>query len=230
MPAKKPYVICHMMTSLDGRIKPDIWNFEKASDIFEETAKEIKVDAWLVGRTTMQLFSSAQKPSKKKPAAPLPRTDFVAKQDRKTFAVAIDPHGKCNWDTDHTDTEHVIEVLTESVSDAYLESLRSVGVSYIFGGKKTLNLARVLDKLRELFGIKRVRIDGGGTVNGAFLGAGLIDEISLLFAPLIDGTTGSTSVFDISASQKNRSAIKARLTSVKQMPQGILWLRYKVRR
>jgi riboflavin biosynthesis pyrimidine reductase len=188
------------------------------------------VDAWIVGRTTMQEFSSDKKPLKKKPAAPLPRTDFVAQQKRKTFAVAIDPQGKCNWHTDHTDTEHVIEVLTEGVSDAYLQSLRDAGVSYIFGGKKTLNLARVLEKLRELFGIKRVRIDGGGTVNGSFLDAGLIDEVSLLLAPLVDGTTGSTSVFDISASQKNRSAVKMQLKSVKRMSQGILWLHYKVRR
>ncbi len=54
----KPYVICHMLGSVDGRIKQDIWGFENASQYFEETAEKIETDAWLVGRVTMQEFSS----------------------------------------------------------------------------------------------------------------------------------------------------------------------------
>ncbi len=57
----KPYVICHMLGSLDGRIKQNIWGLKDASKYFEEPAAKIKVDAWLVGRvTTMQEFCSKE--------------------------------------------------------------------------------------------------------------------------------------------------------------------------
>ena len=58
MQKTKPYVICHMLGSVDGRIKQDIWNLDDPHKYFEETAEKIPADAWLVGRVTMQEFSS----------------------------------------------------------------------------------------------------------------------------------------------------------------------------
>ena len=40
-------------------------------------------------------------------------TDFVGKKAR-TYAVGIDPSGKCNWDTNMTDTEHVARIGTRA--------------------------------------------------------------------------------------------------------------------
>lgn len=133
----KPYVICHMMGSVDGRIKQDIWGFTDHHKYFEEPASKIKVDAWLVGRVTMQEFSSRKTP-KANGRVKIVKEDFVADQPVKKFAVVIDPSGKCFWDTNMVSTEHVIEVLTEKVSGAYLQHLRSNNVSYVFGGKKEL--------------------------------------------------------------------------------------------
>lgn len=226
----KPHVICHMMGSLDGRIKPDIWKPPYPGNLFEETAAKIKVDAWLVGRTTMQEFASKKPRRKLRGTFRVPREDFVARTDRKTFAVAIDPHGKCQWDTDHVDTDHVIEVLTESVTGEYLDHLRAANVSYVFAGRRSLDLGLALEKLRGLFGIKRARIDGGGIVNGSFLEAGLIDEFSLVLAPLVDGTIGSPTVFEISPDRAGRSATAMTLQSVKRLRNDALWLRYTVRK
>jgi riboflavin biosynthesis pyrimidine reductase len=96
--------------------------------------------------------------------------------------------------------------LTEKVSSTYLEHLRSKKVSYIFGGKKELDLALVLEKLNKLFNIKKLRIDGGGHVNGSFLKAGLIDEFSLVLAPVADGTIGSPTVFEAEEGYGKRKA------------------------
>src|SRR5688572_18859847 len=156
----KPYVICHMLGSVDGRIKQNIWGFKNHHKYFEETASKIKADAWLVGRVTMEEFSSKKKPVITTRAS-IPKTDFIGKKS-KTYAVVIDPSGKCFWDTNMVSTEHVIEVLTEKVSSKYLEHLRDKNVSYIFGGQTELNLDLVLRKLVKLFNIKKVRIDGGG--------------------------------------------------------------------
>jgi riboflavin biosynthesis pyrimidine reductase len=217
------------MSSVDGRIQAQRWGHVRARKLFEKTAEKIEVDAWLVGRTTMEEFSSKKPRRKRKGTFRIPRTDFVAVQKRKTFAVAIDPSGKCNWTTDHVDTEHVIEVLTEKVPSEYLDHLRRANVSYVFAGKSELDLRRALEKLRELFGIERVRIDGGGTVNGSFLEAGLIDEFSHVVVPVADGSVGTPTSFDTSVDPAKRRATHLKLESVKQIGKDALWVRYKVR-
>jgi len=223
----KPYVICHMFGSVDGRIIQTIWGLKDHHKYFEEPASKIKADAWLVGRTTMQEFSSKKtwtlRPSKNR----IPKKDFVAIQPVKKYAVVIDPSGKCFWDKNMVSTEHVIEVLTEKVKSEYLEHLQSKNVSYIFGGKTTLDLELVLQKLNKLFGIKRVRIDGGGHVNGSFLKAGLIDEFSLVLAPIADGTMGTPTVFEAEKGYGKRLATQFKLKSVKRIYKDFLWIRYQ---
>jgi 2,5-diamino-6-(ribosylamino)-4(3H)-pyrimidinone 5'-phosphate reductase len=225
----KPFVICHMLSSVDGRIKQDIWGFKNHHKYFEETAEKIKADAWLVGRVTMEEFSSKKKLPEMASAIRIPKEDFIGRHAR-TYAVVIDPAGKCRWDNNMVSTEHVIEVLTEKVSSRYLEHLRSQNVSYIFGGKKELDLSRVLDKLYKLFKIKTLRIDGGGHVNGSFLKAGLIDEFSLVLAPVADGTIGNPSVFEVEKGFGRRRATQFKLKSVKRIYHDFLWIRYSVLR
>jgi riboflavin biosynthesis pyrimidine reductase len=216
-----------MFSSLDGKIKQTIWGLKDHHKYFEEPAAKIKADAWLVGRVTMQEFSSKKKHKLPKGRVDIPKEDFVAKQSLKKFAVVIDPSGKCFWDRNNVSTEHVIEVLTEKVSSGYLAHLRDKNVSYIFGGKKELNLDIVVRKLYNLFGIKRVRIDGGGHVNGSFLKAGLIDEFSLVLAPLVDGITGNLSVFEAGKLPGKRKATHFRLKSFKKIYNDFLWIRYE---
>src|SRR6187551_1413557 len=131
----KPHVVCHIFTSLDGKIRQTIWGLKDHHKYFEEPAAKIKADAWLVGRTTMQEFSSKKKHVLRAAKVRIPKTDFVAVQPFKKYAVVIDPSGKCFWDINMVSTEHVIEVLTEKVKSEYLAHLQSKNVSYIFGGK-----------------------------------------------------------------------------------------------
>ncbi|MBL7857398.1 MAG: RibD family protein [Cyclobacteriaceae bacterium] len=224
----KPYVICHSLGSVDGKIKQTIWGLNDHHKYFEEPASKIKADAWLVGRVTMQEFSSKKKYTISRNKKKIPKADFIAPRVSKTYTVVIDPSGKCYWDTNMVSTEQVIEVLTENVSSPYLDHLRSRNVSYIFGGKKKLDLNLVVQKLYNLFGIKRLRIDGGGHVNGSFLKAGLIDELSLVLAPLADGTIGSLSVFDVEEGYGKRLATHFKLLSVKKIYNNFLWIRYAV--
>src|SRR4051794_20335272 len=155
---KKPYVVAHMLSTIDGRIQPHNWPGLNTSNIFETTAETFKSDAWIVGRTTMQEFSSKKSHKLGKPDASIGKKDFVGAHTAKTFAVAIDPSGKCRWDSNMVSTEHVIEVLTEKVSTAYLKHLRDRQVSFIFAGKTSIDLKVALTKLNKLFGITKVRI------------------------------------------------------------------------
>jgi riboflavin biosynthesis pyrimidine reductase len=218
-----------MLGSVDGRIKQNIWGFKDHHKYFEETAEKIPADAWLVGRTTMQEFSSKQKYTLAENTY-LPKEDFVPQQPAKSFAVVIDPSGKCFWETNMVSTEHVIEVLSEKVSGGYLEHLRSKNVSYLFAGKDELDLELALKKLYQLFGIRQLRIDGGGHVNGSFLKAGLIDEFSLVLAPVADGTIGAPTVFEAAQGYDNRKATHFTIKSVERIYEDFLWIRYLVRK
>lgn len=226
MKPKKPYIVCHIAGTVDGKIQARHWPLDDLSQIFEKTAESFKSDAWVVGRTTMQEFSSRKMVRLGKPDESISKVDFVGFHKTKTYAVAIDPSGKCFWDKNTVSTEHVIEVLTEKVSTAYLKHLQEKQVSYIFAGKSELDLDLALRKLNQLFGIKKVRIDGGGKVNGSFLKAGLVDELSLLLLPLADGSMGTPSVFDVEVGHTKRKAKKLELKSVKKLDGGVLWIRY----
>jgi hypothetical protein len=57
----KPYVICHMLSSVDGRILPDRWH-PPVDDrrVYERLHNELGCDAWLVSRVTGQEFAARE--------------------------------------------------------------------------------------------------------------------------------------------------------------------------
>jgi riboflavin biosynthesis pyrimidine reductase len=121
-------------------------------------------------------------------------------------------------------------VLSEKVSDAHLAGLRNESVSYIFAGKSQIDLAVTLDILNRELGVKRLLLEGGGGANGAFLRAGLVDELNLVLCPAVDGAKGSPSVFDSSEAEiDQRAPITAvTLESTQPLDDGAILLRYRI--
>lgn len=223
----KPRVICHMMSSLDGRTILSRWGQSPDTREYEATAATFAADAWICGRVTMEKdFTKGLAPDLQPVSHPLDRQDFVADYTAKSFAIAVDAHGKLGWKSSHIDDDHLISILTEQVSNEYLAYLRKKGVSYLFGGKKELDFALVLDKLSRLFPIKTLLVEGGGHLNGSLLKAGLIDELSLLHYPVVDGAATSATIFE--EGDKPGAPVAFKLLNVEQRPHGILWLHYKV--
>ncbi len=68
-------------------------------------------------------------------------------------------------------------------------------MSYIFAGKDAIDLRAVPEILNRELGVETLLVEGGGTANGEFLRAGLIDEISMALCPAIDGASGAPSLF-----------------------------------
>lgn len=69
---------------------------------------------------------------------------------------------------------------SENVSSAYINYLNQNNISWIATGKEHVDLKRAMAILADEFGIKRLAVVGGGKINGGFLKAGLVDEISIL--------------------------------------------------
>ncbi|WP_044199870.1 RibD family protein [Hyalangium minutum] len=227
--AKRPYVICHMVPSVDGRIVVTRWKLPASvTGEYERTAATFGADAWMIGRISMEPYAGKARIPARKDSRPIPRTDFIARRDAESYAIALDPSGKLTWKSSSIDDEHVIAVLTEQVSDDYLAFLQSKGVSYLFGGKTDLNLKRVLGKLTKEFGIRKLLLEGGGKINGSFLAADLIDELSVLVAPIADGAVGAPSLFD--AKEGKGPARHLKLVSFEKRTGDLVWLRYTLKR
>ena len=229
----RPHVICHMTSSVDGRIKIKRWSrvdVDRVEDAYQAIHEKLDGQAWICGRITMAGYAPGEPP----PAyagKPIPREDFVAEPKAKSFAIGLDAHARMHWGERNDITgDHVVMVLIEQAPDAHLDALRRAGVSYVFGGRDKLDLAVVLDKLAASFGVKRLIVEGGGRINGAFLAAGLVDELSLLVAPAVDGLMGTPAVFDYEGGADDATAKGLALTlrGVEAMDGGLVWLRYGV--
>jgi 2,5-diamino-6-(ribosylamino)-4(3H)-pyrimidinone 5'-phosphate reductase len=222
---KRPYVICHMVPSIDGRIVTKHWSLGRtATEQYERIAATFDADGWIIGRISMEPYAGKARLPRRRKREKIRRIDFVAPHDSESYAIAVDPAGKLRWTSSTIDDEHVITILTEIVSDDYLAWLQSKGVSYLFGGKSRIDLPRTLRKLHDLFGIRRLLLEGGGRINGSFLAAGVIDELSVLMAPVADGGMGTPTLFDAP-----RSAVhKLKLISAEKVKGDFVWLRYRV--
>jgi len=144
--------------------------------------------------------------------------------------VVLDAHGKIVWGRSDIGGDPIVVVLTEKVSDAHLAGLRGEGISSLFAGKTELDLGLALEILNRELGIKRLLLERGGGANGAFLRAGLVDEISLILFPTVDGAKGAPSVFDSSEAEVGQAApVRAMmLESSQQLDGGVMWLRYRL--
>ncbi|MGV6397243.1 dihydrofolate reductase family protein [Pseudomonas caspiana] len=227
----KPYVICHMMSSLDGHALTDGWErpFKNAAgELYEKLAKTFNFDAWICGRVTMQEIAHGDDYRRGLAKSPLPRTHHFADRNADSYAISIDPHGKVAWKSNQALGSHVVEVVSEAVEDDYLAYLQSINVSYIFGGKTDIDLAQVIEVLASELGRKRLIVEGGPHVSGSFLNAGLVDEVSVLLLPLIDGRGEHPASFEVSAQAWKQPAY-LKLNSAEVQEGGGVWLRYMPR-
>ncbi|WP_152046975.1 dihydrofolate reductase family protein [Aureimonas psammosilenae] len=228
----KPHVLCHMVSSIDGRILHERWrpNADAASDLFETIHDKLGGDAWVVGRVTGQEFAKRSEPYPKGEGVGFAREDHLPKRGADAYGVVLDAAGKIAWGRADIGGDPIVVVLTEDVSDAHLAGLRSDGVGYLFAGKDEIDLALLLAKLEAALGVKRLLLEGGGGVNGSFLRAGLVDEISLVVCPAVDGAKGAPAVFDSSDEMEGATAgVRGlALESHEVLDGGAVWLRYKV--
>ena len=228
-----------MIASIDGRIVTGHWpDIGEGLREYERTGSTYTADAWMCGRITMEHFAGTTRGEDElareaaaRPADAAARSDFVAPGAHAPYAIAVDPCGRLLWSASEIDGDHVVAILGGGVSDSYLAGLRERGASYLIadaaGGE--VDLALALGKLAAAFGIRTLLLEGGGRINGAMLHAGLVDEVSLLLAPVADGTLGTASVFDFARAPNDQGgARRLELLAVERRAEGVLWLRYRV--
>lgn len=227
----RPRVICHMMGSIDGRILTDGWPLSaEGRKQYEQIHASYDADGWLCGRVTMQQHFAQGVRSDADIARhytdDAPRDDYRAAGDFDSFAFIADSHGKLVWESSDIDGDHVVALLANHVSNDYLASLRAKGVSYILAGAHEVDLAKAIKKIGAEYPVRTLMLEGGGRINGAMLRAGLVDEVSLLIAPVVDGRMGTPAVFDEEGDEPSFARLS--LEDVERRGDDVLWLRYRV--
>ena len=94
----KPYVICQMNASVDGRILGSRWRpaENRMAGLFERLHDQLGGGSWLIGRVTGSEYAKA-------PTYPshtdqtYPRQPWFARRDAKAYGIALDARGKIAW-------------------------------------------------------------------------------------------------------------------------------------
>lgn len=224
----RPYIICHMIASVDGRIDCDMTEQIEGGNEYYEALESLACPSMLMGRVTMQMHYALAEPFIAADTTPIGCEAFHIARKAAAYCVGVDTHGILQWGENEFDGQALLVITDEQCPKAYHDRLTEQGISWIATGKNGINLARAMELLAEKFGVERLAVTGGGHINGAFLEAELLDEISFMVAPGIDGRGGMAAVFD-GIADKNRPATQLHLQSVKQMGETV-WMRYKFKR
>lgn len=236
----RPYIFCHMMTSLDGKIMGNYMETPEgaaAGDVFYNLSfgknPYYKHQGWLSGRiTTDDNFTFYEKPDLDENAAKVPEGDYIAKKT-DMYYVSIDSSGRLGWKSStltYIDTTaHVIEVLTEKATNAYKAFLRRLGISYIIAGSDSLDYEQTLSKLKEQFGIENLMLGGGAALNWSFIQAGMCDEVSVMIAAVADGSANTQTLFMTREGMSDDTPVAFKLQEAKVMDGDSIWLCYLVK-
>ncbi|WP_341991935.1 RibD family protein [Azorhizobium sp. AG788] len=228
----KPYVVCLMETSLDGRLHPSRFTASPQGGradwgrLYEQVHGTLKADAWLVGRITMAEMAKGV-PHPPATVGAVARPLHVAAR-AESYAIALDPSGKVHFKGSSVGGDHAIALLGRDAPDSHLAELAADGVSYIVAEGAEIDLAAMLGILGREFGIKRLAVEGGARANGAFFAAGLVDEFSVLIAPALDARPGSEAIVDAGPDGLAGKVTLSFLSS-ETLDHGIVHLRYAVR-
>lgn len=232
----KPKVICHMLSSVDGRLVADRFskpfdgtNQEELYEPYYDIERELGPTAWMIGNNTIQVDNKVRIFDYENHAPAKEFKTFIGKRETEKTCIIFDSKGKIIYPADNINGDNVIAVLGETGSEEYLSHLRENGISYIFAGKDGYDLNIALETLNTEFGYNELLLDGGGTLNGKFLKAGVLDELSLLMYPGIDGLSGMPSIFEFKgqAGEFPAAGQALELLTVKELRDGIVWMHYK---
>ncbi len=222
-----PRVIIHNASSVDGRIT----GFMPDMETYYGLIQQWNEDATLAGADTIikgpELFGEevpAETPDDLKPWK-------VDPDDERPLLVIPDSRGRVRtWH--HLRNSGIwrdfVALISTSTPQEYIDYLEERQIGTIVAGSDHVDMRAALMALNERYGVRTVRMDSGGTLNGVMLRAELVDEVSVLVHPCLVGGTRSTSLFSDVGLEGPDGPIKVRLKKAEELKEGIVWLQYEV--
>lgn len=228
-----PLVILYNAVSLDGRIT----GFNADVELYYELASNWNVDAVLMGSNTVLKGFGV------KPGETLEESEESFKprvkdpENKRPLLVVPDSKGQIRIWSELLKMPHISDVLvlcSRSTPTEYLDFLDERYIDYLVVGYQQVDLENALEELNTKFGVKKVRVDSGGVLNGILLRKGLVDELHLLLHPELVGGTAINSIFEESnldggeTPLREETPIKLSLEGMDKIKDDIIYLRYRI--
>ncbi|WP_227169819.1 dihydrofolate reductase family protein [Enterocloster lavalensis] len=223
---KKPYIICHMMTSVDGRIDCAMTAQLRGGEDYYSVLQSLDLPTTVSGRVTAELELAQPGAFQAKSTEIYGQEGFSKKADAAGYEVVVDTKGKLLWPDATGMRKPFLIITSEQVTKEYLNYLDGQNISWIACGKDKIDLVRTSELLATAFHVERMGIVGGSAINTGFLVAGLLDEVSILMGAGVDGRGGFPPVFD--GLDQNHGVTHLKLMDVKKFDSDAVWIRYKV--
>lgn len=221
----KPYIVCYMMMSVDGRIDCGMTAQLQGVNEYYQILRELDLPSTLSGRRTAELEMALPGKFRAENSASYSKEGFSKKLSADGYSIIVDTHGSLLWEKENNPEKPHLIITSEQVSKAYLEYLDGQNISWIACGDNHIDLARAAEILNQEFGVKRMGVVGGPGINTGFLNAGLLDEIDILIGPGIDGRAEMPSVFE---GRDNPKPLPLKLKNVKPYNDGTVLLAYSI--
>jgi 2,5-diamino-6-(ribosylamino)-4(3H)-pyrimidinone 5'-phosphate reductase len=196
--------------------------------LFYELAACWKEDATLAGTDTLLAAVEVSSPEEEETSLE-PITEKG--DDTRPLLVVPDSRGRLrHWNAllQWPFWRKGIALCSHKTPKSHLDYLKASGIEYLVCGEDHVDFHTALEELNTRYGVKTVRVDSGGTLNGILLRAGLVDEVSVLINPCLVGGMTPSSLYrgpDLSSSD---DVIQLRLISVEKLKENLIWLRYEV--
>lgn len=217
-----PKVILYNAMSLDGRddwIAPYLGQFYQKIPCWKEDATLAGTDTLLAAWEQQAVEEDDIEPPERNP------------QDTRPLMVVVDSRGRVKnygWLRKQPYWRDVVALCSNSTPAGYLAYLQERGVEHLISGEDKVDLKVALEQLNERYGVRVVRVESGGTLNGALLRAGLVDEVSVLIVPTMVGGSAIRPLFRAPDLTSPEGVINLRLLQMDKLEGDSIWLRYEV--
>ncbi len=220
MASERPYVILNAAMSLDGKIATRTGESKLSSekDLRRVHRLRSEVDGIMVGMGTILVDDpklTVKKSRGRNPSRII--VDSLARTPKTAYVVKT-----------AKDIQTIIAV-TERAPQRRVQSLQQAGVLVLHSGRSGLvSLPRLMRQLRRL-GIRRLLLEGGGTLNWSMLDSRLVDEVSVAISPTIIGGVDAVSLVEGRGAGMIDSAVKLRFVIARRYGSSLV-VKYDVLR
>jgi 2,5-diamino-6-(ribosylamino)-4(3H)-pyrimidinone 5'-phosphate reductase len=221
----RPRVTIHSLSSLDGQLT----GFPVNLGLYYQTATQLPQQAVLTTSATLG-DAAAREGIDLTGEDPNDPVEPPVIDDPRPWLVLVDGRGRLprlGWLRGQPFWRDVLVLCCESTPAEHLDRLRRHHIQHLVVGVEQVDLAAALHQLAARYGVREVRTDAGGTLNGLLLRAGLVDELSVVLAPQLAAADQARAVHLVEGIV-GAEAPRLTLVSVERLADSHLWLRYTV--
>jgi 2,5-diamino-6-(ribosylamino)-4(3H)-pyrimidinone 5'-phosphate reductase len=124
-------------------------------------------------------------------------------------------------------SSRTLVVVSGRAPKSRVEELRRKGVEVVEGGRREVDLPRLLEELGRR-GVRKILLEGGSTLNWHMLSLGLVDEVRVAVSPRIVGGRGAKTLVEGKGFGKVGEGIELELKGVSRVGRDLLLL-YRVK-